>query len=81
MVPSLPTSEDVELLTTSAHVEPRSDDEDDIRPGIPSPSFRTRPAGWHLASTDLACTGHADAPSLGWNLVSSLEPSGTGSRA
>ncbi|GBN32517.1 hypothetical protein AVEN_194315-1, partial [Araneus ventricosus] len=36
--------------------EPRSDDEDDTRASIPSPSFLATPAGGRLTTTyDLAC--------------------------
>ncbi|GBM18449.1 hypothetical protein AVEN_66811-1 [Araneus ventricosus] len=41
-----------------------------------SPSFRTTPAGGHLAPTDLTCARPAYAAVLWWNLVSNLELSG-----
>ncbi|GBL81637.1 hypothetical protein AVEN_93428-1 [Araneus ventricosus] len=58
--------------------EPRSDDEDDIRAGTPFPNFRTTPTGGHL--TPYIRFNEQQAPNmtdLQWNLVSSLEPSGS----
>ncbi|GBM94817.1 hypothetical protein AVEN_26528-1 [Araneus ventricosus] len=43
--------------TSSSDLEPRSDDEDDIWAGTPSPNFHVAPAGGRLATTyDLACS-------------------------
>ncbi|GBM57777.1 hypothetical protein AVEN_90947-1 [Araneus ventricosus] len=41
----------------------------------PSLSFRTIPAGGHLAPTDLACTRPAYTAVLRWNRDSNLQPS------